>query len=193
MNVTQDYIDWLAEEEAFSSKAYKDGSVNGVQMYSIGYGHQIQPNEQYLRTATIDKAKGKQLLNTDVKDRVNFVNSKLKKAITQNQFHACVDCCYNAGVGAWQNEILPLINGGSSAATIAAKIKGWRTTKTENGIRITVPALIKRRSEVASWYTGSPIVTILSAIKKVAIMLAVIVAGTYLVYLYNGEKFPIHI
>ena len=61
MKTSLSAINALKARETFSPKAYPDGMVNGVQMHSIGYGHQIQPNQLSLLTATITVDKGTQL------------------------------------------------------------------------------------------------------------------------------------
>jgi len=50
---------WIRKYEgAPSYKAVKDGrDKKGNQLYSIGLGHQIQPNESYLLTKTISDQK----------------------------------------------------------------------------------------------------------------------------------------
>ena len=96
--------------EGFRAKAYKDGhDSHGNQLWSIGYGHQIQPNEKYLLTATITIADADKLFAGDMKWRVADINRNLKRAVSQNQFDAFFNQHYNypkgalAVINAWNN------------------------------------------------------------------------------------------
>jgi GH24 family phage-related lysozyme (muramidase) len=192
MDVSSNYITWLANREAFSAKAYQDGSVNGATSYSIYFGHQIQSYEQNLRTHVGTRQEGETYLARDVKERINHVNAYVKKAINQGTFNACVDFCYNAGVGAFNVDILPTINAGGSASAIAEKIRTSRTTSTKNGVRSVNPELVKRRAMTATWCTGTPIGGIVGAISSGILVTLLLLVGCILYYFYidNNEKLP---
>jgi len=88
-----------AFEGGFRAKAYRDGSTNGTPQFSIGYGHQIQPNEAYLKTATITQATALNLLMgniTPLELQINRANT----GFNQNQFDACINFGFNEGSGA---------------------------------------------------------------------------------------------
>ncbi|ADY51441.1 glycoside hydrolase family 24 [Pseudopedobacter saltans DSM 12145] len=99
MKASESLKEQIKKEEGFAAKAYKDGFVNGKQMYSIGYGHQIQSNESHLLTATITKAQADTLFDKDLIQYENAVN-KATRPLNQNQFDALLSFAYNAGVGA---------------------------------------------------------------------------------------------
>src|SRR5690606_2385343 len=71
--------------------------INGVQQYSIGYGHQIKPNEKYLHSG-ITIIKAEQILKDDLLLFENAVNKA--SGLNQNQFDALVSFAFNCGVGA---------------------------------------------------------------------------------------------
>nr|WP_276898505.1 lysozyme [Pedobacter kyonggii] len=90
----------IKKEEGFMPKKYKDGFIKGVQQYSIGYGHQIRPNESSLLTATLTEAQASAMLIKDLKSYEAAVNNNAKIPLNQNQFDAMVSFAYNAGTGA---------------------------------------------------------------------------------------------
>lgn len=114
--VSSDQLSQTAQFETFSPTAYPDGSTNGVQNYSIGYGHQIQPNESYLLTATISQDQAQQLLLQDMQSVVNYLN-QTGITFTPGQFDALSDFGYNEGLSNLQNVIAAFQNNGPDAAT----------------------------------------------------------------------------
>jgi lysozyme len=102
--------------ESFSPVAYPDGSDSTGQRYSIGYGHQIQPNESNLLTATITQAQAQQLLLSDMQTVINTLNNS-GQTFTQGQFDALSDFGYNAGVGALNSVLQQFSSNGPDAAT----------------------------------------------------------------------------
>lgn len=85
--------------ESFSPIAYPDGSDSTGQRYSIGYGHQIQPAESYLLTATITQDQGTQFLMTDMQNVMDQLTGS-GLVFTQGQFDAASDFGYNTGATA---------------------------------------------------------------------------------------------
>jgi GH24 family phage-related lysozyme (muramidase) len=187
-NVTDTYINWLKDREAFSAKAYKDGYVGGVQSYSIGYGHQIQAGESFLRTATLTKDQALVYLKKNVKDVVDYVNKNSTKPHTQGTFQACVDYGYNAGVGALQKNVLALHNAGAAYSVVAKNISITRDTSTTNGVSKTNPELVARRKIEANWYNGS----VLGSASNALFTIILIPFIAYAIYLFNGEKIPFY-
>ena len=152
-NVSQQQLAQTAGFEGFSPKAYPDGTSNGQQLYSIGYGHQIQPNEQNLMTATLTQAQGMQYLLNDMQTVVDSINNS-EVQFTQGQFDAASDYGYNAGVGALANLITLFNNQG------AAAVAAWLPTSRIVTSGVTSQNLINRRAaEVVTWNSGSPIAT----------------------------------
>jgi GH24 family phage-related lysozyme (muramidase) len=139
--------------EGFSPTAYADGTSNGQQLYSIGYGHQVQPSETSLLTSTITQAQGQQMFLNDVQPVVDTINNSGVQ-FTQGQFDAAFDYGYNAGVGALGTLINTFDQGGASA------VAAWLPTSRITSSGIVNQGLINRRQqELATWNAGTPIAT----------------------------------
>ncbi len=110
--VSQDLLNQIEGLESFRSTAYPDGSANGQQLYSIGYGHQIQPSESYLLNTTITQQQAEQLLTKDLQAVANILNGSGIN-YTQGQYDALLDFGFNAGLGALMSAVEAFINSGS--------------------------------------------------------------------------------
>ena len=115
-SVSQSQLQQTANLESFSPQAYPDGSNGNTQLYSIGYGHQIGPNESYLLSATITQAQAMALLQNDLAPIISALNNSGVQ-FTPGQFDALVDFGYNEGVGAMNKIVATLSGSGSDAAT----------------------------------------------------------------------------
>jgi lysozyme len=90
--------------EGLRLTAYQD--VAGI--WTVGYGH-VGP--AILAGMTISKADAEALLRADLADAVACVNRAVRVTITQNQFDAMVDFCFNAGRGNFlQSTLLRKVN-----------------------------------------------------------------------------------
>lgn len=93
--------------EGLRLKAYQDGA--GV--WTIGYGHtgrDVVPGKQ------ISEFEAEALLRADVASSVACVNRAVEVPITQNQFDALVDFCFNVGRGAFlRSSLLGYLNHGN--------------------------------------------------------------------------------
>jgi lysozyme len=77
--------------EGFSATTYNDP----VGLPTIGYGHKLLPGESFPNGITQDQAT--QLLAADAATAGQAVESLVKVPLTQGQFDALVDFCYNLG------------------------------------------------------------------------------------------------
>jgi lysozyme len=99
--------------EGLRLTAYQDCA--GV--WTIGYGH-TGPGVHEGQTITEFEAEA--LLRTDLAAAVACVNRAVTEAITQPQFDALVDFCFNAGRGSFLGStLLRLINAGDPSAAVA--------------------------------------------------------------------------
>ena len=90
--------------EGLRLTAYQD--VAGI--WTIGYGH-VGP--AILANMTISEADAEALLRADLADAVACVNRAVRVEITQSQFDAMVDFCFNAGRGNFlQSTLLRKVN-----------------------------------------------------------------------------------
>jgi lysozyme len=86
-------LELLKQSEGFRSHIYKD--VAGLP--TIGYGHRLHLGESYLNG--IDEAQAAALLARDVHGAEQAVQHFVKVPLTQGQFDALVDFCFNLGAG----------------------------------------------------------------------------------------------
>lgn len=86
-------LDLIKGFEGFRSHAYTD--VAGIA--TIGYGHRIVPPESFPNGVTEPQAAA--ILARDVSGVERAVNELVKVALSQGQYDALVDFCFNLGVG----------------------------------------------------------------------------------------------
>ena len=88
----------VGREEGFNPVAVRDGTDrNGNPLYTIGFGHQIQPNERELMTKRITEIEAKVIYDTDIQKIVSDMESNIKVSINENQFLALISLRYNIG------------------------------------------------------------------------------------------------
>lgn len=118
MQPSQSLINYLTSTEGFMPRPYLDPKGNTMGKYSTGFGHQIQPNEQYLMTKVLSRADATALLQKDLAYYVAAVNASIKRPVTQAQFDALVDFAYNDGTGAEAKVISTWNTTGDSTQTV---------------------------------------------------------------------------
>jgi GH24 family phage-related lysozyme (muramidase) len=122
---------WLRKEEVGSRgpllRAVPDGKDKaGNQLFSIGYGHQIQPNEIELMNQTITEQKALELFAKDIEAIRKNINSLIKVPINKNQQLALLSLRYNIGGEAFKNSsVLRLLNQGNYTGA-ALRFADWR-------------------------------------------------------------------
>jgi lysozyme len=84
-------MDLLKRSEGFRSRVYLD--VAGFP--TIGYGHRLLPFKSFPNG--IDEAQAADLLLCDVLDAEQAVQRLVKVPLTQGQYDALVDFCFNLG------------------------------------------------------------------------------------------------
>ena len=99
---------WLrAQEGPPSYSAVKDGKKkDGTQLYSIGLGHQIQPNESDLMTALLNDEQVLQIFKKDIEGIRSSMNRVIKVPINKNQQLALLSLRYNIGGPAFDKSTL---------------------------------------------------------------------------------------
>ena len=92
MRTSENGIAFLKRNEGFVAHVYND---NGKP--AIGYGHDLLPGESYPDGITMEQADS--LLRTDLLTRFEpAVNNAISpREVTQGQFDALIDFCYNLG------------------------------------------------------------------------------------------------
>ncbi|HVW94948.1 MAG TPA: lysozyme [Mucilaginibacter sp.] len=148
MNASNAAINRLKSTEGFRSTAYADGMSNGVQMHSIGYGHQIQPSETNLLTMKISTDTGEALLRSDVAPIENQINSDLRVLPSQNEFDALFDFGYNCGEGALAKVISTWNTTGDKKA-VTDHILMYDKTHVDGQLVVSSELQRRRKAEVA--------------------------------------------
>ena len=91
MQLSAEGLDLIKKSEGFRDRVYLD--VAGFP--TIGYGHLIKPHESFPSGITEPQATA--ILSSDVQDAEQSVARLVKVALTQGQFDALVDFCFNLG------------------------------------------------------------------------------------------------
>jgi lysozyme len=93
MAIAESTLDFITREEGFKNKAYKDAKG----LWTIGVGHLIRADEEFLKTLTLTDNDVKDLLKRDLKWCSEAVESSVKIPLTQNQYDALYSLCFNIG------------------------------------------------------------------------------------------------
>lgn len=144
----EEVFNWLRLKENVRYTAYPDGKdSNGNQLYSIGMGHQIQPNETYLLNRTISEQEVRDLFKKDIEKVTDDVESVVTVPLTRNQKLALVSIRYNVGPGGFRSgKLLSTLNTGNYAG-VAAIIPTFIVTS--NGGVFNLGLQNRRKSEQA--------------------------------------------
>ena len=144
----EEVFNWLRLKENVRYNAYPDGKDSkGNQLYSIGMGHQIQPNETYLLNRTISEKEVRDLFKKDIEKVVDDVESLVLVPLTRNQKLALVSIRYNVGPGGFRSgKLLSTLNTGNYAG-VSALIPTFIVTS--NGGIFNLGLQNRRKSEQA--------------------------------------------
>jgi len=122
---------WIkAQEGEPSYTAKKDGKLkNGTQLYSIGLGHQIQPNESYLMESTLNDEQVLEIFRKDIENIRLSMNKVIKVPVDKNQQLALLSLRYNIGENAFNTStLLKLLNSGNYDGA-SARFAEWRLSE----------------------------------------------------------------
>jgi lysozyme len=86
-------LDLIKKSEGFRSRLYVD--VAGFR--TIGYGHQLTPKDSF--PEGVDETQASALLADDVRLAEQAVGRLVRVVLSQGQFDALVDFCFNMGRG----------------------------------------------------------------------------------------------
>jgi lysozyme len=123
-------IELIKEAERFSSKPYLDAGK-----YSIGYGHQIKPEEKY---RLVDESQAESLLRNDIREAESAVSRSVNVPLNQNQYGALVCLAYNIGSGNFRKStLLKKLNSGNYSGA-ASEFQRWNRSggKVLKGLQI---------------------------------------------------------
>jgi lysozyme len=137
-------LDLIKKSEGFRDRVYLD--VAGFP--TIGYGHLIKPHESFPNGIT--EAQAAAILATDVQDAEQAVAWLVKVALTQGQFDALVDFCFNLGAGRLAGStLLRELNVGDYQAA-ARQFLAW-----DHAGGVVVAGLKARRDAELKLWTGA--------------------------------------
>ena len=108
MELIPTYIDHLKRFEGFSSEAYLPKGEPASGYLTIGYGTRL-PRTKALALSPMDEQEATYYLQQSLSSITKFVRSSLQAvpyALSDTQFTALVDFCYNCGVGAYERSTL---------------------------------------------------------------------------------------
>ena len=131
----------IYKEEGFNPVAVRDGTgKNGEPLYTIGIGHQIQPNEQELYTKRLTLDEAIELFKKDIPKIIDDMNKNIKVALNKNQQLALISLRYNIGGPQFNSSsLLRDLNQGNYTGA-ALKFKDWRLSDGKIN-----PVLVARR------------------------------------------------
>ena len=96
--------------------------------YSVGYGsgYNWDAKRPVLKTDIIDKATARRWLLAEAQDKYDFVMSKVRVPITNNQLLALASFTYNIGENAFANStLLKMLNRGDNKQMVANQFDLW--------------------------------------------------------------------
>jgi len=117
----------LRKEESINYTAKRDGKdKDGKPLYTIGIGHQIQPGEEYLLSATITEEEAILLFNKDIEKILADMNKNIKVPLNKNQQLALISLRFRIGPGYFNNStLLKELNKGNYQKA-SEEFKNWR-------------------------------------------------------------------
>ena len=141
-------LELIKRSEGFRRQVYAD--VAGLP--TIGYGHRVTPPESF--PGGIDEAQAAAILARDVLETEREVTRLVRVAITQGQFDALVDFCFNLGSGRLAaSSLLRDLNAGRHDAA-GRQLLAWDHA----GGEVNVGLKARREAEFELW-SGSPSAT----------------------------------
>ena len=134
-------LELLKQSEGFRSHTYND--VNGF--LTIGYGRRLLDHESF--PDSINEAQAAGMLATDVHCAEQAVARLVKVPLTQGQFDALVDFCFNLGTGRLASStLLKALNAGRYADA-AEQLLRWDIACGEENAGLKA----RREAEFALW------------------------------------------
>lgn len=146
MQLSAEGLELIKKSEGFRDRIYLD--VAGFP--TIGYGHLIKPNESF--PDGIAEPHAAAILAGDVRDAEQAVSRLVRVALTQGQFDALVDFCFNLGAGRLADStLLRELNAGHHDAA-AQQLLAWDHA----GGAVNSGLKARREAELELWISGEP-------------------------------------
>jgi lysozyme len=134
-------MDLLKQSEGFRSRVYLD--VAGLP--TIGYGHRLLHPDSFPNG--IDEEQATNLLLCDVRDAEQAVQRLVKVPLTQGQYDALVDFCFNLGAGRLSTSTLLKVLNAGRYDKASEQLLLWDHA----GGKECAALKVRREAEVALW------------------------------------------
>ena len=134
-------MELLKRSEGYSDRVYLDAAGYPT----IGYGHRLLHPESFRNG--VDETQAAEILVSDVRDAEEAVRRLVKVLLTQGQFDALVDFCFNLGEGKLAaSTLLRELNGGQYDSAAQQLLRWDHAGAQENaGLKA------RREAEFALW------------------------------------------
>ena len=107
MAITQSTFNFITNFEGKRNKAYQDSKG----LWTIGVGHLIKPDEEFLKTVTLTDRDVQELFKRDLKWCEAAVDESVRVPLNQNQYDALYSLCFNIGSDHFkQSEVVKHLN-----------------------------------------------------------------------------------
>jgi lysozyme len=149
INIDSKCIDLIKSFEGLSLKAYHD-SIDKIGVDTIGYGSILYPDGTKVKVGDPDitEQKACELLEWEVRSKLQEIDLYTRDDLTTNQFNAIVSFCYNLGVGAYKGSTLrQKINSNPTDPTIRQEFLKWDMSAGQH-----IKGLARRRQSEADLY-----------------------------------------
>jgi lysozyme len=139
-------LELIKRSEGFRGRVYMD--VAGLP--TIGYGHRVTPQESF--AGGIDEAQASAMLAKDVSRAEQAVARLVRVLLTQGQFDALVDFCFNLGAGRLAaSSLLNELNAGRHD-TAGEQLLSWDHA----GGAVNAGLKARREADFQLWTGGAP-------------------------------------
>jgi lysozyme len=146
MQLSEAGLDLIKRSEGFRGNTYLD--VAGLATF--GYGHQLLPGESFPNG--ISEAQAEQILASDVQQSEQAIQRLVRVPLTQGQFDALVDFCFNLGAGKLAaSTLLKDLNAGQYEAAREQLLR-WDHVGTQENAGLKA----RREAEFQLWGTIAP-------------------------------------
>ena len=137
-------MELLKRSEGFRSRVYRD--VAGFP--TIGYGHRLLHPESFPNG--IDEPQAAEILASDVGETEQAVQRLVKVPLTQGQFDALVDFCFNLGAGRLASSTLLKCLNASRYGDAVEQLLRWDHAEGHEIASLKA----RREAEAALWRAG---------------------------------------
>lgn len=153
MQPGENFISLMISLEGLNLYPYLD-SV-GIPTIGIGSTHYEDGTGVTMRDVKITYERAVHMLNIEVEQDINVINTVIKSTINQNQFDALIACCYNIGKqGFKQSTIVKRVNHDPNDPTIKDAFLMWvYGHDVHTGKLVKLKGLINRRNKEYTLYS----------------------------------------